>query len=449
MIRPLLKARPAIRAVLLFAVVAIAGCRKPEENIGDQLLDPSTALGTTFTDTTSILAWTLDHQNTITSGLSRNVLGSYLDPVFGPVKAGIVTQLRLSANSVGAGISPDTLQCDSLVLALTYDASTYGYGGLEPQVFAVYRLDQDLRTDTSYTNDQWPSTLPGDLYAGPDHLITPHPTTRLYIGGDSLLPQLRLRLSNALGTELLNHWGQAELANSDAFVAYFKGLLIEPQDEPTIPLQRAALYFNLLSGQSRMTLYYSGTGAHVPYKFEFNINSSCQRYTVSRFDHAQAIEPGLPQAIADTTLGQQAIYLQALGGPKAELRFPFLDTYQDQGLRALSKAELVLPISGTYYPLYAPPPQVFVFRKADDGSDLVLPDQTSLINDVGGYYDATNNEYRLVITRWVQGVIKGTYPNTGLSLVPGGRGVSVNRGVLSGPAAATRPMRLRLTFTTY
>lgn len=449
MTRSLFKARPAIRAVLLFALLAPAACHKPEENLGSELLDPDAALGTTSVDTTAVLAWTEDHVTTVTSGLSRNVLGSYLDPVFGQVKASIVTQVRLSANNVGANTSPDTLQCDSLVLALTYDANSSGYGNLDPQAFGVYRLNEDLRTDTSYRNDHIPATFAEDLIDGSQHLFTPRPATSLFIGGDSLAPQLRIRLKTALGQEFLQHWGQSEFTSNTEFLPYFKGLMITPNDVASAPFQRGALYFNLLSGESKLTLYFSGTISHVSYKFDLNINSFCQRYTVSTFDHAQAIEPGLPASLADTTLGQQAIYLQALGGSEAELRFPFLDTYKDHGLRALAKAELVLPINGSYYPLYAPPAQVFVFRKGDDGSDLVLPDQASLINDVGGYYDATNKEYRLVITRWVQGVITGTYPNTGLSLVSGGRGVTVNRGVLSGPAATEKPLRLRLTFTTY
>jgi hypothetical protein len=46
-------------------------------------------------------------------------------------------------------------------------------------------------------------------------------------------------------------------------------------------------------------------------------------------------------------------------------------------------------------------------------------------------------------------VINGTYANTGLSLVPGSNGVSVNRAALAGPLNPDGPMQLVLTFTTY
>lgn len=442
-------ARPAIWAVLLFALSANTGCRKPEQNLGDDLVDPAALLGNVTFDTTIIQAWTQFDQPSTTSGLSRNVLGSYLDPVFGQVSAGIVTQLRLSSNNVGQGVDPDVLVCDSIVLGLTYDATTYGYGSLEPQSFKVHRLDENLSADSTYKSSREPNYFSEDLLAPGQHTITPDPKNAPYIGGDSLAPQLRLRLKMALGEELLDHWGTNDLSTSDAFLAYFKGLYIVPSDEGVVPFQRAALYFNLLSGGSKMTLYYRNTATNEALSYDFSINSSCVRYTHSKFDHQQAIEPLVPAALVDTALGQQNIFLQALGGAEAELRFPALDHYKDLGYSALAKAELILPVSGGFYPLYAPSAQVFVFRKGDDGQDLVLPDQQLVINDVGGIYDATNKEYRLIITRWVQGVITGHYPNTGLSLVAGGRGVTANRTVLSGPAASTAPMRLRLTFTTY
>ncbi|MEO7082218.1 MAG: hypothetical protein ABIY71_11850, partial [Flavobacteriales bacterium] len=116
---------------------------------------------------------------------------------------------------------------------------------------------------------------------------------------------------------------------------------------------------------------------------------------------------------------------------------------------ALAKAELIVPITGDYHSTYLPPVQLFAFRKADDGTDLLVPDQVAGQGTVGGFYDAVNREYRFNLTRWTQGVINGTYTNTGLALVPGSNGVSVNRAALAGPLNTENPMKLVLTFTTY
>ncbi len=438
-------ARPAIGAVLLFAL--ITACHKPEEELGLDVLPEDVALGTVVVDTSRIVAWNILPKPGKTSALSRNVLGTYLDPEFGLVSTGLVTQVRLSTNAVGDGVDPDTLFCDSLILSLAYDPASYGYGNRDPQGFWVFRLTEDLHLDSVYQNDDVPSTVPIDLLAGPRTSYPIEPFQGPVIGTDTLSPQLRLRLKQELGSELLSLWGRAELADNNSFLQYFKGLLVIPKTDASVPYQQAALYFNLLNPDSKLTLYY-----HSPTttsSFDFIINSSSVRYTISRFDHARALQPTLPMALHDTSIGQQQLYLQALGGLRGELRFPGLENYTSAGYGALAKAELILPVAGNYFPLYAPPSQLFVFRKDDEGNDVAIPDQVPSSNQVGGFYDADEKAYHLVVTQWLQGVITGAYPNTGLCVIPGSNGVSVNRVVLGGPENPVERMKLRLTFTTY
>ncbi len=438
-------ARPAIGAVLL--LVLATACHKPEEDLGLEVLPDDIALGTVVVDTSRIVAWNILPKPGKTSALSRNVLGTYLDPDFGLVTTGLVTQVRLSTNGVGAGVSPDTLFCDSLVLSLAYDPTSYGYGNRDPQGFWVFRVTEDLHLDSVYQNDDVPSTIPVDLLAGPRSSYPIEPFQGPLIGTDTLSPQLRLRLKQELGQELLSHWGGTELADNNSFLQYFKGLLVIPKTDASVPYQQAALYFNLLNPDSKLTLYYHGPTTTS--SFDFIINSSSVRYTVSRFDHDRALQPALPMALQDTSIGQQHVYLQALGGLRGELRFPGLESYSSAGYGALAKAELILPVEGNYFPLYAPPSQIFVFRKDDEGNDAAIPDQVPSSNQVGGYYDAEEKAYHLVVTQWLQGVITGAYPNTGLCVIPGSNGVSVNRVILGGPENPIERMKLRLTFTTY
>jgi hypothetical protein len=447
---PLFLARPLplAGAVLLFGAALFTGCQKPEDDLGLGVLDPNDALETGVIDTTRILAWTVEAEPVRTSALSRNVLGSYLDPDFGLVHCSIVTQVRLSGNNVGQGDTVANLVCDSLVLGLVYDAQAYGYGARDAQSFRVFRLNEDLSTDSTYDADHVPAILPEDLVSTPRPNFAIDPYSRPYINGDSLNPQLRIPLQRDLGQELLNLWGGDTVANNDAFVPYFKGLMITPGEEASTPLQQAALYFNLLSADTKLTLYYHHVVTLDTRSFDFIINTSCVRYTAARFAHSHALQPGLPAALADSTLGQQTFYVQALGGTRGELRFPSLDQYVNTDLRSLAKAELVMPLANTYYPLYEPPTQLFLFRKDDDGN---VPDlsQIYLVNQQASTYDPIAREYRFIITAWAQKVINGDLPNTGLSVFPGGGSVSVNRVSLAGPEHPTVPMKLRLTFTTY
>jgi hypothetical protein len=437
---------PAIGAALLFTLVT--GCKKPENDLGLEVLDPSDALGTVVVDTTTLLAWSVEPDAGRTSGLTRNVLGSYLDPDFGVVSAGVVAQVKLSSNNVGAG-NTDVLECDSLVLSLAFDANLFGYGNLDPRSFRVFRLNEDLRTDTTYNNDHVPAVLLEDLVALPRGQITPAPFTKPYIDGDSLTPQLRIRLTKELGEELLSKWGGTELTENQTFLQYFKGLMVLPGEQPGTPFSQGLLYLNLLSADSKLTLYYRNTTVPDTVAYNFPINTTSVRYTLSSFDHQAALQPQLPALLQDSTVGQQQFHLQALYGLKGQLHFPHLLDYPASGVRALAKAEIIIPLAGTFYPSYLPPAQLFVFRKGADGKELDLPGQSLGTNLVGGFYDAANGEYRLVVTQWMQKVLDGDMPNTGLSLFPGSTGVSANRVVLAGPAHATKPMKLRLTFTTY
>ena len=445
-----LRTRPTLGAVLLFGGLVLAGCKKPDSDLGLDILDPADALGTNEVDTTSILAWTIVPEPSRTSGLSRNVLGTYLDPDFGLVNTGIVTQLRLSSNNVGDTTSLSALVCDSIVLSLAYDLTTFGYGNTDAQSFRVFRLNEDLRTDTSYLSDHVPGIFLEDLVAAGRPNFSIQPSTPLSIGGESLSPQLRIPLKTSVGAEILSKWGSsAFLGSNEVFLTWFKGLMILPSQEATVPFQQAALYFNLLGADSKVRLYYRNTALLDTATFDFVINTSCVRYSLSRFDHSRATEPGLPFALLNQTAGQQEVYVEALGGARTELRFPNILNYATNEAGSVAKAELVIPVDENHYPLYAPPAQLFVFRKDDDGKDVALPDQLSGTSQIGGLYDPEDHEYRFVITRWIQGVLNGEYPNTGLGVLPGSNGVSVNRAILFGPEHPVSPMKLRLTFTTY
>src|SRR5690606_32968449 len=176
----------------------------------------------------------------------------------------------------------------------------------------------------------------------------------------------------------------------------------------------------------------------------FPINQNSVRYTVAEFDPAQALDPALPHALdlADTTAEAPLNWVQALGGVRTAIRFPHLMELADEG-RLLARAELVLPLAGGDSPFLPPPSQLFIFRKDSTGADVFLPDQLSGSVGIGGLLDANAREYRFNITRYVQAVLAGELPNTGVEVVPGSNGISVNRAVIAGPAHAQRPMHLR------
>ncbi|MCB0764515.1 MAG: DUF4270 domain-containing protein [Flavobacteriales bacterium] len=441
-------ARPAKWVALLFGVVLISGsCRKPEEDLGLDLL-PSDPLGLVL-DTTALHAFTFRDTAVRTSGLTRNLVGSYLDQEFGKVRTGIVTQLRLSSNNVGAGQDNSGLQVDSLVLSLAFDGINYVYGSLQPQTFSVHELVEPLSVDSAYYTDDIPAVLPAELSIVHGS-ITPEPLRNPVIGGDSLLPQVRIRLDDALGQRFLMAFGTQDMTDNTAFLEYFKGLYVSVENGEQLPFQQGILYFSLLNGATKATLYYKDANdePELQRSFDLLVNSNCVRYTVAEHDHAQAITPGLPAALGDTVSAAQRTYVQTLGGLRTAIRFPHLMDHATTG-QVLAKAELVVPLDGTFNADLPPPGQLFIFRKDSIGRDVFLPDQLGGIGAIDGLYRPTDREYRFNITRYVQGVLSGNIENSGVELVSGSNGVTANRAILAGPARAEDPMRLELTFTTY
>lgn len=442
-----------VRWVLACAVLsAVAlGCRKPDPDPGLDLL-PGDPLGVAV-DTATLHAFTFVPDPVRTSGLTRNLLGSYLDPGFGLVRTGLVAQLRLSSNNVGAGMDTSGLVADSIVLALVFEAPSTAYGNFDPQVFQVYEVTDTLSVDSTYEANSVPGHLPADLVHHKGNRIRPLPTSQPIVGTDTLQPQLRIKLEHALAERFLNAFGTPDLVDNNAFLQFFRGVYVTVDNGPQLPFQQGVMHMNLLSSQTRATLFYRDINSEEPAAtktFHFPINQNSVRYSVAEFEHEQAMDPALPNmlALADTTAPAELNWVQALGGLRTAIRFPHLTEFAGHG-RLLAKAELVVPLAGTNSPFLPPPAQLFIFRKDSTNADAFLPDQLTGSSSIGGLLDVSAREYRFNVTRYVQAVLNGQLPNTGVEIVPSSNGISVNRAVLAGPAHPQRPMHLRLTFTTY
>ncbi|HEY0978585.1 MAG TPA: DUF4270 family protein [Flavobacteriales bacterium] len=444
-------ARPTRWAVLLSGlIVLIGGCRKPEDDLGLDLLDPADTLGLTRTDTLSLIAWSRPQDSIPTSVGGYGLFGSYVDPQFGKLTAGVVTQVRFDGTNVGPA-NPNWV-CDSLVLSMVYFTPAPLYGDLDPQTIAVYRLDESLSTDSIYYSDRPTLAQNLNLVANAPLVRAPVTDDGPIIGGDSLPAQLRIPLDPALGAEFLSQFGQAPMSNTTSFLEYFKGLYIVPENAGQATGEGGICIFNLTNDNSRLTLYYHDSSVGTPLSFNYTLRSSV-RYSTVTFDRA-----GTPSeiALADTTTGQMQVLLQALGGIRSEVRIPYLDHYIGTPYQAIAKAELILPVAD-HDEAYTPPGELFAFRKNSTGGDLYIPDQVlSSSSFRGALYDEDEQAYRVNITRYVQNVMNGNYANTGLGLVAqrnptqgAASYVFVNRAVLNGPEHPDRPMRLEVTFTTY
>lgn len=434
-----------VLGILLSSVAT--SCKKPGEDLGLDVL-PGEPLGIA-TDTALIHAFTYVDSAVQTSGLTRNLVGSYIDPDFGLLKASLVAQVRLTANNIGQGQDNSGLVADSIVLSLAFETPSSHYGNLNPQRFVVQELAEDLSVESVYHSDDQPEVIVTDLVGLHGGEITPDPLSTPVVGDDTLGPQVRIPLRLGLAERFLGAFGTADLLDNTAFLAFFKGIKVSVENGPQPPYQGGVLHINTTSSASKITVYYRDqlNAPDVPRTLDLVMTSSSVRYTVVERDRTLAMNAGLENAIAQPEAAAGSIYLQTLGGYRVALRFPELMSFREPG-KALSKAELVVPIQGSYYPYYTPPSLLFLFRN-NNGSDVFLPDQLGGITGIGGELKLSEGGYSFNITRYVQQVLNGELPNEGIELVAGGTGVTASRAILCGPGHPTSPMRLLLTFTTY
>ncbi len=418
---------------------------KEDSVVGLGALPSGDLLNIGFVDTASIIAYSVEEDSLRASQTITSLLGSYNDPVFGEARASIYTQFRFPAN-VSVNPFGNDLAFDSLVVTLPYTGVSYG-DITQPQTIEVYRVTEDFYKDTAYYSNKFftVSTLLAT------QVYTPQPNTKVVIGGDTLVPHVRIKLDPTFGQQLLTD-ASTSMTSNDLLLAGYKGLYIKAATIGQASGEGAILYFNLLSSLARVTLYYRDSvsfgSASDTLSYGFEINSSCAR--VSQISHDYALAPSISNQLADSTLGQNTVFIQDPAGLKTRIFFPFINNFVGSEKISINKAELVLKqeqtISTTNYPVHA---NLALGQIDSTGALNYLPDYFLGLGSTyfGGEYDATSKEYRFNIALYLQGLMDGK-KQYGLYLLGGdGNIITANRTAIGGPKNITYPMKLRLTYT--
>jgi len=415
-------------AILAVACVTNA-CKDPDE-IGADVLPSADQLQLILSDSNTVISQTVAEDSVRGDELSLSLLGSYDDPVFGISTASVYSQVYLSGTPNFGGVTV----ADSLVLILNY-SSLYGDTvNNSSQTVNVYRMDQDMYVDSSYFTFQNFTTQPSSIGN-----LTFTPTMKSsVVGTDTLAPQIRIKLSQALADSLILLDGQTEFASNANWISYFKGIQIKP-DEVNVPGNGVISSFSFTS--SKLSLYYHDTSNTVK---TYNFSLSGAR--VNHFDHNYGSSPvGLQ--LADPLNGDTLSYLQAMSGVKTKITFPYLKNYLDSGKIAINKTELKVTIRlepGSYY---TPPLNVFLLALDSLGHVYFPADYSESNSGYGGTLGSDGATYTFNIARQIQHVLNGTIKDYGYYLVVAGSSVQAKRVVLGSGKNATNPIRLRLYYT--
>lgn len=430
----------AILPAVFFAAVAI-GCK--EKNIpGLEVQPPSDKLGVLYTDTISVVSYTVNENRIRTDETFFNLLGSYVDPIFGLVEASFCTQFLLPIPNIDFG-NPNDLQVDSMVLSLRYQGY---YGNTDPQTFKVYELTQNISpSDVYYSND---TVAYNPIEVGALYNHVPNTTDSVFVDGANREPHLRIKLKNSFAQKFINASGTSDLSTNEAFTAFFKGLYIKT-DNVHVPGKGGIFYFQPLSGISKLTLYYTNTSTNISSSQDFVINEISARFNMFKINYGFINNSPILAALNDTSIGREKVYVQSMGGVKTKVYFPYIKNIAASGNVIINQAQLVLSVNeeGTGTTQYGPHARLTLAAARADGTNAIIIDQLEGENYFGGNYSSSAKEYRFNITRHIQRLINGQVAEDhGLFILPSGGAVNANRTVLHG-SDKNNPKHIKLILT--
>jgi hypothetical protein len=325
--------------------------------------------------------------------------GAYLQVV--PPKE----QFEFTGNQVGV---------DSVVLAMGYQGVYGDTTGTDNQQFKVYRLNQRMIVDSSYYST---STFPADRST---NLCVSAPVNlrilkdSVEINGKKEGPQMRLKLSNSLGNDLINA-GSAVYLNSSTFLDWFKGLYIEPDTNSGKGMVSLGIIpSSSFLGETRMIVYYhndTSTGLSAEFRYK---NETC-RYS-NYFSRTYKNEVNNMLANAAGT-NDSVMYITTAPGLSTYVTFPYLKNFP---VSVINDAELVITqVNNLVSTAYGPCPRIIGYYVDSTGKESEMFDYSEGLNYLGGVLSNVtiggNNtvQYKLRISREIQKAIAynaPTYP---------------------------------------
>lgn len=423
--------RPLTGVVIILAL--FSSCKKKEEGptAGIEIQPSNTQLGLFSTDTFEVICTAQRLDSVRTEASSFNSVGSYQDPVFGTSRNSYITQFRLSSENIDVNLLR-TFKIDSVVLATVY--SGY-YGDLDPQNFHVYRLTEDLNSDSSYYSNH--SVVSDPTPIGKLENYSPNPAEKFLENGEEQSPQLRIRLDSSFGVDLLNAPALAYTSN-EQFLLEFKGLHVKTENASQANNTGGQFLMDLEDDFSRVLVYYK-TQAGESGILEYLINDKCVKFNLSDNDYSGS---EVEQAIDNPITGESRLYIQSMGGIVSILKVPNLKQLNANGPVIINRAQFVLTVEAGSNSRYAPLPKLYTFGITEEGNIFDTPDRKEPYF-TGGLTD--DLQYEMTMTRYYQQVLNGQYQDRGLMLME--LGGNYGRSLIGGTRSASNPLKFVVSYT--
>lgn len=475
----------AFIGLAIFITIAVS-CNKTSL-VGAELFE-NDKLNLQFTDTLTVNALNdapTSFVMSIKNATSYDFLpiGNVPDASFGKFEAAIYSKFGTTNASLPPFPMGDTAIVDSVRLILPYSAANVYGDTTATQKFVVYRLTEELKSDTIYSDRTFANaaTPLGSLTfkPSPTTLVTriiPALAGATKIDTFTDVPHISIPLDINLGKEILkldtsiynNTYG------TTGFDKWLKGLVIKAETPAN-----CILNFNMgvtnsagtgqTSRPAGIYVYYRNKAADTTRQVYVFSTSSQQRYSNIKNDYKNG---KINASLGTNPSADSLIYLQSLGGAVARFEVPNL---KNLGKVAINKAELEFTINENADVTTFPPLQqlaaLYGTAKLSNGNlgtlsgvlNLLsinsdpLPDATqtgysattfAAIPDFGGYpiTEKGVKKYKMNLTIHLQKILSGT-GGTQFYIVPHFQYTKAGRVVLYSPKSKVNKAKLNLYYT--
>lgn len=363
------------------------------------------------------------------------LLGSYVDPVFGKTSTSIYTQFRFLEAHDFSSVATDGDIANLVIddITLTLPISDF-YGKLDPQVFEVYQMTENIELASDYYSNKSISTSATNLVVAGTETITPNIT-----GG-----KIEISIDPALGADIIAQNGTSVLSSNDDFVNWFKGFYITTNT--TQSEGEGAILSILMNGADsvRLTMNYrKDAGSTNVLKYEMVVDANAARF--NKFSHNYT-STTVNDALNDADKGNTEFYIQPLAGVNTEISFPYLSNLSKIEGLVIRDAKLILPFESSS--TYAESENLVALGFNSDGENVFITDQ--FIGSAGGEVNTSDQNYSLTLTNFINQVVKGDISDNRLLIAPVGASVTPNRTIFNGQKSTKdNKIELKISYTIF
>jgi hypothetical protein len=416
-----------------YLCLLFVSCKEPK--LGSDLL-PEGDNTQLLRESNLLLEISTEREDSVRSDeLSLNLIGAFNDPILGKIRAATYCQLRPAVSNIDFGTGATA---DSIVLVFPYKSyfgSVSKLTGL--QQFSVYRVREPFWKDSIYYSND--TLVRDESPLGQSGFIAPALLDSIIVGGKKEAPHLRIPINAELAQEFLSN--QSSLANAEVFTEFFNGIYVSAETYLPTGNQGAILDFNLIGG-ARIDLFYHND-SNDSLKTSFIVNESSARF--SRFNHAYSNQ--VLQALNNTEIGKQQIFLHNMAGLRGKIRIPELLQWKNTRNILVHQARLTFTLDESTQGEFASNPLLNIVLKDATGTLILTPDL--LVGNTtysGGEYNSSAKTYTFNLARYLQSRLNGLIEDEYFYIQPTGSGISAYRTFLLGNENPLGPVKFELLY---